>query len=128
MTVRLRRPLRFGLTGILNTLVGLGVIFAAKAFLRWDDVPANVAGYGAGLVVSFFVNRAWTFAHTGSMGPAALRFALSFAVAYGANLATVLALRDIASVDGYIAQAAGVVPYTVTFYLLSSRYVFAAKR
>jgi putative flippase GtrA len=128
MIRRIVRPLRFGLVGVLNTVVGLAIIFAAKAFLGLGDLAANLLGYGLGLVCSFVLNRSWTFRHEGRAFAALLRFGIAFAVAYGLNLFTVFGLRDAMGVNSYVAQAGGVIPYTISFYLLSAYYVFPARR
>ena len=120
------QPLRFGIVGIVNTALGLGAIFAAKSLLGLGDLPANIVGYAVGLLASFTLNRRWTFRHTGSPVPAAVRFSVAFAVSYTLNLVTVLALIEGLQINAYIAQAAGVIPYTIVFYLLSARLVFAS--
>jgi len=119
---------RFLLVGIANTLVGLAVIFAAKALAGAGDLAANASGYAVGLALSFALNRTWTFRDRGRLSPAALRFLLAFALAYLANLATVFGLRDLAGVDSYVAQAAGVVPYTALFFVASRAFVFRDRR
>ena len=115
---------RFVTVGILNTGLGLAAIFAAKALLGWGDLAANVFGYAVGLGISFVLNRAWTFRDRGRIAPALPRFVAAFGVAYLANLAMVFGLRDGVGVDSYIAQAAGVVPYTALFFLASRAFVF----
>lgn len=119
---------RFALVGVFNTVVGLTFIFAAKALLGWGDLAANAAGYAVGLAVSFLLNRNWTFRDRGRVSPALLRFLAAFLLAYLANLATVFALRDLAHVDSYLAQAAGVIPYTILFFLASRAFVFLDRR
>lgn len=119
---------RFVAVGVLNTGVGLACIFAAKALLGWGDLAANVGGYGLGLITSFALNRAWTFRDRGRISPALARFLGAFVMAYLANLATVFGLRDLAGVDSYVAQAAGVVPYTALFFLASRAFVFLDRR
>jgi polyisoprenyl-phosphate glycosyltransferase len=79
-------------------------------------------------VCSFVLNRSWTFRHEGRAFAALLRFGIAFAVAYGLNLFTVFGLRDAMGVNSYVAQAGGVIPYTISFYLLSAYYVFPARR
>lgn len=118
------KPLRFGIVGVVNTGLGLAVIFASKAFLDLGDLAANLCGYAIGLVASFVLNRHWTFHDRGQRLAALGRFAWAFAVAYGLNLATVFALRDGMRLNSYAAQVAGMVPYTLAFYLLSAHYVF----
>lgn len=118
---------RFVIVGAFNTVTGLACLFAAKALLGWGDLAANAGGYGIGLVISFVLNRAWTFRDRGRVSPAMLRFCGAFVVAYLANLATVFALRDLAGVDSYLAQAAGIVPYAVLFFAASRAFVFLAQ-
>jgi putative flippase GtrA len=117
----LGRVVRFLAVGVLNTVVGLGTIYACKYFGGMGDVPANMVGYAVGLTHSFFWNRQWTFAHTGAALPAAARFALVFLVAYAVNLLVVTAAIR-AGVNDYVAQAAGIFPYTALFYL-GSRFL-----
>ena len=128
MIRRIVRPLRFGVVGVVNTVLGVAIIFAAKAFLGLGDLAANLLGYGLGLVCSFVLNRSWTFRHEGRAFAAFWRFGVAFAVAYVLNLVTVFGLRDAMAVNSYLAQAGGVIPYTISFYLLSVYFVFPARR
>jgi putative flippase GtrA len=117
------RPIRFALVGVGNTLIGLGVIYLGKFALALPDVPANALGYATGLAFSFWGNAVWTFEYRGALAVPAARYGVAFALAYGANLVTLVTLTA-AGVDGYLAQAASVVPYAATFYLVSKRFVF----
>lgn len=117
------RPVRFVLVGAGNTLIGLSVIYFGKFALGLPDVPANALGYAVGLAFSFLGNAVWTFEHRGALAPPAARYAVAFALAYGANLLS-LTMLTAAGVDGYLAQAASVVPYAAIFYLVSARFVF----
>lgn len=114
-------PVRFALVGAANTAVGLAAIYSCK-LLGASDVVANMGGYGIGLTLSFVLNRNWSFRHAGAVAPAIARFAAIFAAAYAFNLGTVLALTQRFGVNGYLAQAAGVLPYVTLFYL-GSRYI-----
>lgn len=114
----------FLLVGVANTLVGLSAIYFIKWLGAGGDVFANACGYAIGLSVSFILNRNWTFRHSGTMLPAAVRFFIVFAIAYSANLATVLTLVHQFGINGYVAQSLGVPPYTVLFYLGSRYFAF----
>jgi len=128
-TARLRFQFaKFVAVGVFNTTIGLACIFAAKAFLGWGDLAANVSGYAVGLATSFMLNRTWTFRDRGRVSPALLRFLGAFLLAYLANLATVFALRDLVGVDSYVAQALGIVPYTGLFFMVSRALVFVEQR
>lgn len=115
---------RFLSVGAVNTLVGLGVIYACKWLLGFGDILANASGYTVGLTISFMLNRHWTFGHKGKVPVAVLRFLAVFAVAYSINLLCVLLAIRVAGIDGYISQAIGILPYTAIFYLGSRLYAF----
>ena len=86
------RVCKFLAVGLLNTLVGLMVIYLCKWVAGFGDVTANMIGYAVGLLNSFAWNRQWTFRDSGAALPALARFASVFLVSYAANLATVMAL------------------------------------
>ena len=122
--LRLGTPLKFVIAGVANTFVGLLVIYLCKWLLGFSDALANISGYVIGLAVSFFLNRGWTFRHSGAVLPALARFLLIFVLAYLLNLATVLIAINSFGVNSYLAQAFGIAPYTVFFYLGSRYFAF----
>jgi putative flippase GtrA len=123
-----RKPfLRFLTVGVLNTLVGLSVIYACMGWLGMSDGWANASGYAVGLCVSFTLNRRWTFAHQGAIAPAAMRFLVVAAIAYATNLATVMGCIHGLGMNSYLAQALGVPPYTLTAYGLSRLWAFRSE-
>lgn len=119
------RLAKFLLVGLANTFVGVGVIYLARWGAGLDDVVANVLGYGVGLVLSFSLNKTWTFGFSGDAPAALVRFLVVFAVAYLANLGTVLFLVRTLDVNAYLAQLAGVAPYTLISYLGSRYFAFS---
>jgi putative flippase GtrA len=56
------RSVKLGV-GIVNALLTLSIIFTLKSMLGAADTAANLAGYGAGLIASFALNRKWAFPH-----------------------------------------------------------------
>jgi putative flippase GtrA len=115
---------RYSLVGILNTLATLLVIYGLKAGFGADDYWANAAGYGGGLIMSFHLNRAYTFGHDGAVSGAAVRFLVAFAICYAINLAVVVVLVDGLGVNGYLAQSCGMASFTISFYILLRMQVF----
>lgn len=115
---------RYALVGGLNTLIGLLVIYAGLWLFGLGDVAANALGYCIGFLVSFSLNKRWTFRHDGARLPALLRFAAVIASAWLTNLGIVLLLIG-AGLDNYLAQAAGVLPYAIVGYLGSRFLAFA---
>lgn len=123
MNAMLHQFLRFGLVGMVNTAVGLSVIYALMLGLGVSPALSNMAGYAVGLCVSFVLNSRWTFRDRMSLS-GALRFLGAFAISYAANLACLLALIGPAGIAPEIAQLAAMVVYTLVFFLLSRLFVF----
>ena len=117
--------IKYILVGLLNSAVGLAVIYGCMA-IGLNDVIANAVGYLVGFCVSFTMNSKWTFRQRGD--PAAVaRFLLVTSVAYAANLGTMLATRDVLHVDHRLAQLAGMVAYTLVGFVGAKVYAFRIK-
>jgi putative flippase GtrA len=119
----MRQLLIYLLVGGANTLFGLSLIFALKFWGAVPDAAANACGYAAGMALSFVLNKTLTFSHPGDVPRSALRFVLVQGVAYLLNLGTVMLLIR-AGVDSYLAQSAGVLPYTAAGFLGSKYFAF----
>jgi putative flippase GtrA len=117
-------PVRFALVGVVNTLASLSVVYLLMWVFHAHEIVANVVGYAAGLCISYLLNARWTFEFRGSLGRALPRFALTVAAAYAANLVTVCVALYALHTSGYVAQAAGVIPYAVVSYFGSKLFVF----
>ncbi|WP_017666296.1 GtrA family protein [Porphyrobacter sp. AAP82] len=120
----LARLLCFGLTGLANSAVGWAVIFGGL-WAGMNGLAANAAGYGVGLVLSFTLNRRFVFGVTGKVSaPEVLRFLAAFAIAYGVNVAVLLAAQGVFGADSALAQVPAIGAYIVIFFLLSQFVVF----
>lgn len=119
---------KFALVGFLNTAVGLVIVMTALA-LDFNDFAANALGYGLGLVVSYCLNRYWTFA---AKAPPSLNeltlFGCAFAIAYSANLLVLAAFRAEGFIDQPLAHFSGLAVYSALFYALSRNVVFGEGR
>lgn len=60
MRTTYRQMLKYAATGVANTLLTLGVYALLRQCACSMDV-ANAAGYAAGMVCSFVLNKWWTF-------------------------------------------------------------------
>ena len=118
---------RFLTVGVLNTVVGLSIIYLAKYLGGLGDIAANVTGYSVGLLLSFSLNSKWTFRYDGLLLPAFWKFTVVFISAYLLNLACVLTAIRL-GLNAYVAQALGIIPYTVFTYLVSRYFVFRSAK
>lgn len=70
---------KFLLVGVGNTLLSMVLMFVLEGLGYW---PSTAIAYVAGAVMSFFLNRHFTFHSEETMGRAAVKFALNVAVCY----------------------------------------------
>jgi putative flippase GtrA len=117
--------LRFALVGGANTLFSLVVIMTAGWLLQLSDVAANAVGYGCGLLLSFVLNRRYTFRYDGRSAGALVRYLLAFAVSYGVNVGVLVVLTAVLGQSSLLGQAVAVCSYSIVFYALSRWVVFA---
>lgn len=125
--------LKFILTGVLNTLVGSAVMFLAYNLLELGYWTASCANYLAGGVVSFLLNKHYTFGSKGKSHQELLKFAINvgvcWLVAYGiARPALMRTLRMYHSnVQDNISMAVGAMIYVILNYLGQRYVVFREK-
>lgn len=70
---------KFLLVGVGNTLLSALLMFLLEDLGYW---PSTAAAYAAGSVMSFFLNRRFTFQSRAPFWPSALKFALNTVVCY----------------------------------------------
>ena len=69
-----RRFLKFGITGVGNTLVDF-CVFTVLSYIGVSAYVSQVLSYSAGMLNSYVVNRSWTFRSRGAFfGPQMRRF------------------------------------------------------
>ncbi len=80
---------RFLLVGAGNTLLSLILLFLLEGLGYW---PSTAIAYLAGAVMSFFLNRSFTFRSDETIGRAGVKFAINVVVCYivGYGLARML--------------------------------------
>ena len=115
---------RFGLIGVVNTVVGFGVIVALMAGAGWPPLAANVGGYAIGLLVSYALNRRFLLPQRPVRRGGLPRFVLAFFLAYGVNLGGLWLGLHLLAAPVILAQVLAVGSYAVCFFLICRFYVF----
>lgn len=120
--------LRYGLAGVVNTLVGFSIIVALDVGLRLPAHLANAIGYAVGICVSFALSKLFVFRDRQTRPKAPVRYAVAVGVAFAVNQGVLSLARWLTPHGGLFdvaAQGAAVVSYTGTLFLLSHFWVFA---
>lgn len=73
---------KFLLVGVLNTLVGNGLMFLLYNLVHIGYWPSTAVSYALASVMSYFLNRYFTFKYEGSGLGVVFRFALNIVVCY----------------------------------------------
>ena len=136
-----KKLLRFILVGLFNTLMGAVTMFGFYNLLRMGYWGSSALSYFLCSVISFFLNRNYTFGDKGGYGPAALKFAANIVICYAlaylaAKPLTLYILEALAKDLPAIAPAlaeqfamlVGMVFFTGLNYLGQRFFVFPDKR
>lgn len=81
--------MKYGIVGVMNTMLTLLVIFLCKSVFGVNEYVSNALGYMAGLINSFLWNRKWVFAASGHLSRQAMHFLLGFCLCYAAQFMVV---------------------------------------
>ena len=111
--------MKFGIVGVLNTLLTLFIIWICLRLFHWSDTVSNVVGYGLGVINSFFWNRKWTFAYKGKLSTSFTKFIVVFIVSYLVQLGVLQLLLRYLHTDNYYCHLLAMVVYTVINFVLN---------
>jgi putative flippase GtrA len=123
----LARFFRFGLAGVVNTLVGLGIIAALDIGLQVRPAIANAVGYAVGIALSFILSRQFVFRSRRPAKIAVPRFLISAAIAFVLNQAALAIAGHLLGGDPALrlaAQICGMCVYTLTLFVLGRFWIF----
>lgn len=124
---------KFLLVGVANTLLSMVLMFLLEGLGYW---PSTAIAYVAGAVLSFFLNRSFTFRSKAAFWPSALRFAvnvvLCYLIAYSVAqpvVALILAKTPVSALwQERIAKVCGMGLYTVINYFGQRFFAFRSEK
>ena len=120
----LSRFMKFGLVGLSNTLLTIGVIFLIAEVAHADFRLANAIGYALGLANSFLLNRWWTFRSNGAVPAQIGRFLLVFCLCYAVQFGLLTLMVESFRWNTSLSQIVAMALYTCMSYVLSRRFVY----
>lgn len=122
---------RFIIVGIINTLVGTALMFGLYNLAGCSYWVSSALNYGLTSILSFFLNKYYTFKHRGDILGSAIRFAINIALcyllAYGiAKPLTLYLVQSSQVLQENIAMCVGMVLFVVLNY--SGQRLFAFRK
>lgn len=114
--------------GIFNSIFGFAVIFTLMYLLRLSPELSNLIGYACGIIVSYVLNRTFTFRSTEMRRIELPKFVIVFGLAYGLNFVVLWISLQCLHIAGFVSQIIAGFFYIIASYSLNKIFVFRNKR
>jgi putative flippase GtrA len=111
----------YNIVGIANTLVGFSIIFSLM-YLGISPTWSNLIGYSIGAILSYYLNKKYTFKSDSKDKKEAIKFFTILLIAYSLNFITLQWLLTFT--NPYLAQLISAIIYTLSSFLLARIFVF----
>lgn len=113
--------LTYNLVGIVNTLFGFSIVFSLM-FFGISATQSNAIGYFFGAILSYFLNRKYTFKSNHNSKLQAFKFFMVLFISYFLNFMTLQLLLP--QMNAYYAQLLSAIVYTLASFILAKFFVF----
>ena len=126
--------LKFMLVGVVNTLVGTAIMFFCFNVLAWSYWISSALNYIVGSIVSYLLNKRYTFQQKGHDWNTILKFIMNiticYVLAYGfaKPVVTWLLSGFSTNVQGNIALLVGMVLFVAFNYIGQRFWAFSSKK
>ena len=124
--ISIQQFVKYGLVGVLNTIITISVIFIFMKLLNVSYIISNIVGYLFGFINSFFLNKIWTFKSKKSIGRESFFFILIFVICYFIQLVFLIILKEKLLVKPEYAQIIAMGFYTIINFLGNKFITFKA--
>lgn len=114
---------RYAVTGVLSNAM-LYLVYLCLTGLGGEPKTVMSALYLAGVLLTFAVNRRWTFAYGGPALGSLGRYLTAYAVGYMANLVMLFSLVNLAGWNHRYVQAAAIPCVALLLFTLQRLWVF----
>lgn len=124
----LSKLLRYGVVGVIGAVAHMSTLFFLVEFDFARPVAASTAGFVLALLISYAMNRIWTFAYAGSYWASLIRYCIVSLTGLGLNLLIIKLFTDVLGLwYGWGAFfAVGVV--ALNNFVLNNAWTFTQKR
>ena len=121
----MKKFFRYVLTGIVNTLATYITSIIFLKIFNLFLVLSNLLGYIVGIFISFYLNRNFVFkSKKVQIKKQFYKFICACLFSYLINLIFLLAFSYIFLLNDYVSQILSMATYSLTFYVLSNKYIF----
>lgn len=124
------RPFKFIIVGVVNTIVGTAIMFGLYNVLGCSYWNSSVSNYVFTSILSYILNRRFTFEYQGGLAISGVRFAVNifvcYIIAYGVakQFVQLLFFMNDIHMQENIAMLVGMCIFTVLNYIGQRKFVF----
>ena len=123
----MKKLLKFGLVGIVNTLISIGCyILFVKLGMHY--IAANILSYLIGLVNSYYWNKKWVFKNTENHLSVFVKFVIVNLIVLSINTGCLFLLVHQWGFNQYGSQLAATALGMGINFILNNQWTFEAKR
>lgn len=118
---------KFGIVGVLNTLISLGVYSLFVYVFNVNYLISNIISYVVGVVNSFLWNKIWTFKSKEKGYMELVWFVVIFLVSFGIQNASLILFREALGFSKFWAYILAIPVYTAANFLGNKFITFGKK-
>ncbi|MRN79352.1 GtrA family protein [Brucella sp. 10RB9210] len=115
---------KYGLVGIVNTTITFVIVIILSA-VGLNPYMSNAIGFAAGLLNSYFMNKAFTFKVISHISGDIIKFLYAFFIAYIVNIVVLHFLLKFTTENNTLCQLIAMFTYNVAFFVMMKSWVFA---
>ena len=126
--------LKFMLVGVVNTLVGTAIMFFCFNILAWSYWISSALNYMVGSIVSYLLNKRYTFQHKGHDWSTVWKFIVNVSVCYvlayglAKPLVTWMLSGFTTNIQGNVALLVGMILFVGLNYIGQRFWAFSPKK
>jgi len=123
----IHKMVKYGLVGLLGTALHFGALLVLVEALRMHPVPASAAGFILVVIVSYLLNRKWTFQATASGWKPLLKYLIVSASGLLINISILYVTVDLLQWHYLIGQSLVVVAVPLSNFAFNYYWTFQMK-
>lgn len=119
----LSQALRYGLVGLSSNII-LYLLYLLITTAGVGHKSAMTLLFAIGIILTFILNKRWTFTYHGYLQPAFIKYVAAYSLAYLLNLAALLVFVDLFRFPHQFIQGVMILTLALMLFLLQKFWVF----
>ena len=118
---------RFGIVGVIRTILGIIIIFVPYNLWGVNYVLCNIVASSIGLIIGFILHKKWVFKSQGKWDKEVIPYLVTFGMGFLVNMMLLLFSAEKLELNKNISQVIAICGFTTTNYLGNKFWTFRQK-